>query len=429
MTEVLNSSEIREVAVFYEATQGTPHVNAAAWAADEGTDTHRHRVTEFDPAFIRQAAVEDPDLVEHLAEQRDPIKGLKNADGGSMGTKLYGAEVATTLGSQMTRTALLRLLEHSLGGLVLGNTSVVDATVTNNLAYEIALPTNIDEGQIIAVEEAANPGRIYHQRVLSADGATPQAITLDTEVPFTIAPGDAVPAVGTVFIDVDALTTGGVNYSSVSVLIDVNGTVWQVSGGHFQCDTLTFPRGEAPRGQFSLLSAKAFPPGDGAPTSPVWTGTIQGGSGKAVGRLTQLNQAVYQTPANDCINIISATLNCGVPIEPLDTVTECDVNMEGRAGYRCGRVKPTFEIQAFLDTDHQDDWDLTSELTLKYEHQGPEGQSWVVYLPKAVLMEPPEPAMEGSKLHTLRYLCKRDDQIVTPTNEAMATSNFLIGIS
>lgn len=427
MVATANSIHPTTVALFTESIFATPPADASAWAAAEGTTVDRIRVVEVDPAFVRQSAVVDPNLTDTLFGVNDPIKGLKNADGGGMVVQLHGTGGTTAPASQVSDFALLRLLGHVFGETTRGYSSAL-TSVTSDTEFELTTTTGVDEGHFYALEDADDTGRLFPVRVLTESTGT---VTVDMDVPWTVATADVAHACAYVSIDPDALQNpADANASSRSILIEKAGQAWQIAGCKLQIDSIEFPRNEPPRMALSIFGAKGYPPGDGSPGIPTWTGTIQGAAGLAVGADTKLFIQDVGSTTYELIDVVSVTVTPGIPVTPLDTVTETDDNAQGRAGYGTTKGDTIIEVQAFFDTGWQDDWDTTTEKVIRYFQVAPAGSGWFVHASRAVLMDPPEYGEEhDSGIQTLRFLCKEDralDSLASNVNRAR--SKLIVGM-
>lgn len=426
-------------AFYVESTQGegpgyslgTPQGTAAAWAAAEGTSAHRFRVIEMDPAWMVRSDVENPQMVTSILAENVSLRGIGSADGGSVSLTLHGSEAATSGASQVAETALMQLLEHSLGGLVRGNTTAVDVTVTSDVSYDVTASTNLQAGQLIAVEDADNTGSLYPQRIqtIASESITTERLIGD----FDIAAGDVVHAVATLYPNGDALSnTADADYSTISVLYEINGTVYEATGCVAQLDTIEFPRNDTPRLNFTLMAGGVFPPGPEGLGVPTWTGTIQGDAGQPVGIKTRLHIQAYGTTTDTCYDAGSASLTVGLPRARIETVTQCGATLEGTAGYTLGRDKTVFEVPVLLDstnaTTFQTAFDDKTPLTLTYYHINEAGNCWCVTLPKCYVDAPVYAEASETKWITLRLVAHEDDGVTNVSNPDIAKARFLIGL-
>lgn len=428
MVATAHSSHPTTFAIFYETTPGTPPANAAAWAAAEGSTADRLAVIDTDPGNVRQAAVVDPNMVDRTFGKNAPIKGLRNAEGIPLVVKLTGTGATTDAGNQVSETALLRLLGHMMGGKWRGNSTVLDATVTSNVDYEVVASTNLEVGGFVTVEDTDDANRPFPQRILTKSG---DAITLDYATPIgTIATSDVIQGVAAAYIDDQALMNpSDGSASTVSCLWQKANGLWQLAGGRIQLDSIEFPRGDVPRLNCTIMGSYAQPYGDGAPTAPTWTGSVQGESGLAIGADTKCFIEDKGTTTNTLIDVISAKVTPGIPVQPLDTITEITDNMQGRGGYGTKPADTIIEVQAFLDTGWQDDWDNGQAKVLRLFQVGPAGTGWFVHASECYLMDPPAyGSANEAGVQTLRFICHEDRSLdSTAGNLDLARSKVIVG--
>lgn len=424
---------------YIESTQGEgpgytlalPQGTAVGWASAEGTNCHRHLVHEADPSWMRKADIENPQAVTSLLAQNVPITGIGSADGGSVSMTFHGSEVATSASSQVALTSLMEFLEHALGGLVRGNTTDVDTTVVSNVSYDVVSATNLETGQLIAIEDADNTGALYPQRILTLAGTS---ITTDrSPSDFTIASGDNVHAVATLYPNGPALSDcSDADYSTISVLIDKNGSVYEATGCVAQIDTVEFPRNGVPTINFSLMAGGVFPPGPNGLSTPTWTGSIQGDAGQAVGVKTRLHIQAYGTTTDTCYDTNTATLTPGLPRNRVSTVTQCDATLEGTAGYTLGRAETTFEVATLLNATNASTFQTAFEdktaFVVTYYHINEAGKSWCVHLPKAYIKSPVYTESDETQWQTLSFVAHEDDGVTNASTPDLAKARFLLGL-
>jgi hypothetical protein len=433
----VNSSHPITFAVHYEQTIAqppgyaavtAPAGQAANWASDEGTNTDRLRVIEADPAFIRQSAIEDPRLQSRIFAKDTPIKGLRNSDGGSFSIGLTGSESVTTATNQVTETAFMRLLEHCWGGLLRGTATEVAAAPSSDVSYDVDAATGMDEGAIVFVADTDSAAKLYPQRILTLSGTS---ITTDQDLPFAIAENDVVHPAACIFIDQDALANpADAASSTVSVHIEKAGQSWDAVGCQIQVDSIEFPRNDVPRLNMSIFAAAGYAPGDLSVGEVTWTGSVTGAAGLGIGADTKVHLQDKGTTTTACLDVVSMTVTPGVPVVPYDTVTECDAGMQGRAGYGTKPEDCIIELQCFVDTGHQDDWDTTQARVIKIYQVGPAGSAWCVMAPEAYLLEPPtySEANEAGMM-TLRFICHEDDSLdATASDTNLSRSKLILAL-
>lgn len=422
------SSHPKTVAVHYETTPGTPPADAAAWASAEGTTVDRIRVHAVSTASIRgQAAVEDMRLKDRIFGKDPPIKGLRTADGIPLEVSLHGSEEATSATAQVTESALMRLLEHTFGGLLRGYSSAISA-VSSATVLTLTTTDGLTPGVFYALEDADDSGRLFPVRVVAEDTGE---ITADMAVPFTPTTSDLAHAVAMIYIDDQALMNpSDGSASTISLLIQEAIGLWQTAGGKLQCDSLALERGAVPKLGFSAFSAYAEPYGDGAPTAPTWTGSVQGAAGLVVGADTKVFVQNVGTSTYAILDVVSANLTPGVPVVPQDTITEATDNMQGRAGYGTQPADTILELGVYLNSSWQSVWGSNQPKVVRIFQVAPAGSGWFVHASNAYLMESPEPGdANEAKIQTLRFVCHEDRSLDSDSsNLDLARSKLVLGL-
>lgn len=415
-------------AFFIETTEGQPpgytvslpYGTAAGWASAEGSTAHRMRHFEADPTYIKNNVIEDPALVDSVFATNAPIVGLGPVDGGTIVLGLHGSGAATSDASQITETALMTFLEHCLGGLARGNTTTVAASVTSDTVWDATATTNIAEGQLVAMEDAGATGTLYSGLVTDVTGSQ---ITLDEAPNFTVATSDNVHAVATIYPDAKALQAGNGSYTTSSLLYQKGDHIWEAAGCKVQLDSISMARGEQPKVNFTAFAAEGFPPSGSGLSAPTWTGSVQGAPGVAVGAKTVLRISDNASAAYVCVDALSFEFEAGVPVVPMDIATQCNDNMEGRAGYTTQPAETTLTATVFLDTNWQDDFDALTDVEVTIEQQSEAGKFWCIKLPLASIMDV-EYAQEGaSNMHTLRFKARERSG-----SSALTKAKFLLGV-
>lgn len=389
--------------VYWEASIGAVPANAAAWAAAEGTDAYRYFAETAEPDYILgAAAVANADMQTRVGEAQPPHLGLETADGGSIVMRLWGSQTTFSTGVAKTETAIGKLLAHCLGGTSLGGDGTV-TTVTSQtiLILDVGEGANLLVGQVIAIEDADDLGRL-HPAILTAVAA--DTITLDRVMPFTVAIGDKVYGSETAYYDQAALTNPeDSNATTVSLIYCKGPSAWVAGGGHLALDSLTTERGQQPKLNLSVLAAKGYPPGvTGAVTVPTWTGTIQGSNDvRAIGRDTKCRFATDGATTTSEVSLFSAAISVGCPVLPQDTVTEASSGSPGRLGYRTEPAPTTITLVVALADAEQTKWTAGTRLTVTYYQVASVGNCWCVHLANGFLMAPPKPVLDGVNKYEL----------------------------
>jgi hypothetical protein len=416
----LHNQHRTTVAFHEETTAGTTPADAAAWATSAaGTDGFRLYVEELDPTFIRGfSAVPNADMQERVFEKQKPHKGLPTADGGSMVCRLWGSGHTYAAGTQVPATSMGRLLTHALGGGARGNDTAVAADgVTSQTVLDMVVATNLAIGQIIAIEDADDLGRLWPAQIVDKDGVE---ITLDRQMPFTVAVADKIYGTEMAWPDQAALTNPeDANFSTFSLLVQKGPVCWMAGGAHLGLTEVRVERGMQPKLAFEIHAARGYPPGAGAPSVPTFTDTVEGSADvQAIGRDTHCFLQAYGTATHAEVTLFSAAITPGVPILPQDTVTEELDGMPGRAGYRTEPADTVIEIVVALADAEQTRWTAGTLLTVSYFQVGPVGHCWCVHAPKVFLMEPPELVLECSNRYRLRLQATDDTSSTTEAGKA-----------
>lgn len=403
----LSNQHRTQVAFYFETTPGTTLTNAAAWAAAEGTTAFRHYCTEADPSIIEgESLVENADLQADVFEVGDHHHGLRTVEGGAIKMRLVGTNGSWSDDTQVSETAQGRLLEHALGAGARGQyTSVV--TVTTQTSFTLDSGTNVAVGYVICFEDADKPGVLYPAQVLTVAGAD---ITIDRQMPFTVATSDKVYGTEMAWPDADALTNpADSDYSTLSILWQKGSSAWMGGGAHLELQSIDLARGMQPMLAFGF-ACTGYPQGDGAPTAPSWSGTIQGSNDvAAVGHGTKLFIQTKGTATWATLPAFSASLTVGVPVKPQEGVTEDDSGMPGRVAFATEPAATILEVVVPLADAHQTKWTAGTEMTVCYFQAGAVGRGYALQMRECILMGPPKAIFEQSNRYTLKLQAREDD--------------------
>jgi hypothetical protein len=387
---------------------GQVPADAAAWvAAEANTTAGRIMAEEFGPEFIRGAeAVPSADMQTRVGEHQVPHHGLPTATGGSARVRIYGTGRSYEAGKQVQGTLLGRLLGNALGGRNLGQDTAV-GTVNTPVSFDLDDVANTEIGQIIWIEDADDLGRLWPAQITSVSGST---VGIDIAPNFTVAIADKIYGSEQAYFDQAAITDcTNPNAASPNFLIQKGPHVWVGGVGHASLDEIACERGQQPKMTFGVQAARGYPPGDGAPSEPAWTGTVEGAADvQAIGRDTHVTIQDYATGTFVETKLLSASVTPGIPVEMQEAVTEDDEGAPGWAGWMTVPTPTTIELVVQLDTAFQAQWTARSLHKVRYYQVGPVGATWCVHLQKAFLMEPPEPVLEGSNRWRLRYQATDD---------------------
>lgn len=392
---------------------GDVPADASAWA----TSGFRIYVEEGDPAYIKgEVAVPNVDLMPRVYDKLQPHYGLPTADGGTIKCRVWGTEGSWSAGWQTPATGLGMLLEHALGASARSSHTAI-TTVTNQYTFVVTSAGSLAVGQMICFEDAGDPGRLFPAQIQTVSGTT---ITIDREMPFTVTDSDKIYAVESAYPEQAALSNSqDSNYSTLSLLYQRGQHIWVAGGAHLMLNTITAERGQQPRLEFGVLSAEGYPQGNGAPSEPTWTDTIQGEADvQAIGWDTKCFIQTYGTRTNATTSLHSIAITPGVPIIPIDGVTEEDDGMPGRIGYVCQPGDTVVEIVVPLSDANQTRWTAGTLLMITYWQVASVGNGWGFHMPKCFLMDAPEYVGDGSTNRWKLKVQARENGAATATTEA-----------
>jgi len=415
----LHNQHRTQVAFYFEATPGAVPADASAWATAEGAgDAFRMFVEEGDPSYIvGDSAVMNADMQTRVFGVQAPHKGLSTADGGTLRSRLWGTGDSYTDDTQVlggTHSPLGSLLKHALGGGQLGHHTFV--TAVTGLVLTLDSATNAAVGQIICIEDADDPGRLFPVQIKALAGSD---ATIDRALPFNIAINDKVYGTEMAYPEQAALTNPlDADFSTLSILYTKGPHVWMAGGAHLELTEMAFERGQQPKLTWGILAARGYPQGAGAPTVPAFAEPIAGQSAdvKAIGRDTKCFIQTRGVTTWVSETLFSAKFVPGVPVKPQETVTEADDGMPGRVGYMTEPADTILELVVSLTDGQQTRWTAGTELVVSYYQVAPVGHGWVVHIAKAHLMEAPKLMLEGTNRWVIKVRATDDDEA---TAEAM----------
>jgi len=423
------SSQPHEVFFYKESTPGTGQANAAAYVADEGTDTFRHYVAEkVDPGFIEEGTIVDPRNVSSHYQTYASIKGLRSVEGGSMMITAAGSGSAVANGSQIDETGLMEILRNALGGLHRSNTTGLTA-VTNDTTFELTANTNYAAGQLLAFEDDDDTDNLLHVRqllTLSGSDGTTQA-----DLPFVLGTSDTVHALATLYPDADILEDpDNANHLTHTVGIDRNGKVHLVHGCSFDFNAFSWDRSDVAKFGFGIMGGSISPPGDGGfDSSPAWTGTVQGNAGIVIGCSAELvlqargnTTAVYRQP-------IEFSFTPGVPRVALPVTTSINAGMCAIRGHGAGTADTEVQIRFYSDDEEssnefQNAWDNATEYYATMYLKTTAGKTIAVHCQRLVPSKPPTHSNGDVATEITTFWRARE----LDSGTAMAKAKFHVGI-
>jgi hypothetical protein len=276
------------------------------------------------------------------------------------------------------------------------------------------------------MEDDDDPGRLHPIRVLTEDGTT---ATFD-RAPYTGVHGDdEVAGAAVAYIDEDALKNpADANASTISMMIVVDGIVYQGKGGVMELVSIEGSRGDVPKANFNARFSYVDVPGDGSIAEPTWADTVQGSQPLVVGADLKLFMQNKGTTVLTCYDVLSFSFTCGTNRPRIPTVTECTANMQGNAGHRYAPEPTILEVQVLHATEHQDDWDTKQARIVTLYQVAADGKAWAIHGAECKLMEPPLYTQgEEINLMTLRIEFYEDRAFdATASNTNQSRSKFLL---
>lgn len=417
-----------QLAYFPEVTQGTPPVNGAAWVA--GGRRIRHIASVLDPAGLQQSVVEDERSQTRVFAHNTKVKGLRGVQQ-PVGLYLTGSGAVTADGDQIAETDLMTILEHALGGLHRSNSTVLDGGGHTTTVINVEDATNIIEGCLIAVSDTSAGTPPVVRRVLDVSTL---AITLDEALPFTPVDDDVVHGMATAYIDetvlVDSNGSGGPFTFSWLVQKGLPNALenWQLQGCKLQLDSLSLPRGELPSIAGTIFAASFERPG--VAPSPTWTAAPSGSAPVSIGPNCEIQlQTVGTTTANH-VQVSEFSVSIGVPVVPIETVTEVDNNMEGIAAY-CTQPADTMITMGIVPmaSSHWADFDADTFKLVRWTKLASPGQIFTIQASNCEIAAQPKRGVQNASSRVdLELRAHAPAEITGASNQALVTSKILIGV-
>lgn len=415
-----------ELAYFQETTQGTPPADATAWESEQRI---RHIAESLDTSGFQQAVVEDVRSQVRRHAKNVKVKGLRN---GEFPFHLYatGSGAATNDASQISQIDLGAVLDHCLGGESLNNTT--DAATSGahtSTAIELTSNTNFAAGQLTAWEHPTT-GENYVRRITDLTG---DVITLDEALPQSAADDDVVNAMATYYIDPDVLEdsdgSGGpytfswfIRKGGVS-----SGIEYVAKGCKSALQTINLTRGELPILEFVTMFA-SFDGPDDAP-NPTWSSTVDGFAPTAIGPTTNIFLQDYGTTTSVNIHAHEVTVEVGVPVSRIETLTEAQDNMEGTAGYSNPDADTLITI--VLGPHAEDliaDFDADTFKVFRWTKRDSAGNLFCFMAPRCEVVEYPVPAEAPGQVWGQRIVLRAHEDLDSVGTTNLIKSKLLIGI-
>ena len=419
-----------ELAFFTETTQGTGPADAAAWASD--ATRIRHISDSLETSGFKQTTADDLRSQEDVLSQEQKVLGIKGGNEFGFDMYLTGTGVTTNSGQQVASDALLTIMAHCLGGSERGYSTT--ATGGSSTTVALTSTTGVDEGVFLAIQDntspaAAHSGKLYIRKVESLAGLT---ATLDEALPFAVAAGDIVHACHMYYIDESVLvdtTTGSRTFSwliSKGRIAAADRENWEAHGCKGILASLELSRNQPPKMSIRNMVASFETVEEAA--EPTWSGTPFGYAPTAIGPDTTVWLEDYGTTTSTQLHVAEFTLNPGVASTPIDTVTEKQTGMPGRAGYSLGLGDSTVDMLVYPLT--QGDWTDFNNQQIKVcriAKAGTVGKAWAISMPRCEIVETPHGEGVGDGLgHRLMLRALKNTDNASAGNASLWKSRFVI---
>lgn len=426
MTADYSTGQLTDLLFYPETTEigYGPVQDSSTWAAQHTAgNAYRVRCTGFPVESLVRSVVPDPDMSLRLTETHKPILGNRSTADVGFTTKAYGAEAETSGGSQVAVTALMKMVEWSLGGLERNNTTTVSGAPGSDVSFTLDSATNFAAGQLLGLEDGDDLDRVFMRRVESLSGAD---VTTHADLDgWNLADEDNVHGFATGWINPAGLYRGGGNYKTLSVLVIKNGLVWELRGCKLVIDQVNWGQNTPATINWRLMVGCVVPPGN-SPSAPTLTaGDPEGGAGLATGIDMYFHDQDFGTTTHNGIHVMSATLNPGLTVTRQTGITSANQYIDGMSSFVCGRLAPpTLQIGCFVDTDHHADFEALTDKVLSLYQVAAPGSIFGCHAAKAVLQGDPPATVDVNKQYNLTYQL-REDSVV---DSDLGRSPFLLGI-
>lgn len=427
MAADFSTGQLADVLLYPETTElgYGPVEDGSTWAAQHTAgNAIRMRVTSIPTEPVIRQVIPSPDLSLRITETHKPILGPRGLIDLPFTTMGYGAEAATADASQVALTGFMQMLSWALGGISRNNTTTVAGVPTSDVEWTLDAATNYAAGQLIFLEDTDDADRAWMRRIESLSGSD---VTTHADLPgWNLADNDIVNGGATIYPDVEGLYRGGSAYQTVSALIVRNGSVFQLRGSFLTIDSITWNQDSPPIVNWRLMGGRIDKPGQ-APSAPTLTaGDPEGGAGIANGIEMYLHSQDFGTTAHNKMHALSVTLNPGLGVQRMRTVTSENQYVDSMSAYVVGRLAPpTLQVNGYLDTDHDDDFQALTDKVLSFYNVGAAGTLFGCHCPKAVLMNDPPAQIDVSKIYALTYQL-REDSVISST--ALGRAPYALGV-
>jgi hypothetical protein len=380
------------LARFQEVAQGTGPVNAAAWVASGVR--HRHIMESLDLSAFKQTVIEDERSQEDVQAFEQVILGIKGGIEFPHEEPLHGLEDVAADGDPVVANELATFLTHCMGGIHLSRrTTATGGTTTTAI---LTVDTDVEVGCHFWVEQG---GRRYPRRVVAFNGGT-NTVTFDEALPAAVANGDVLYGAATLYFDEDALNDSSVGPTTWSwYLSQGRGSArehWEANGCKSSIESISLPRNAAPKLAFKTLVASFDTPDDLA--DPTWTTEPEGAAPVAVGPRTHVSLNDYGSTVSVQVHGVEVAIKPGGAPSPIDTGTELQTGMPGRAGYGLTRDKATATFKTIFDSARFADFTAGTLLNFRWHRDGGAGRLVAVGMPRCQIAATPATSPAGPSM-------------------------------
>jgi len=374
---------------------------------------------EADPSAAAQSLLEDMTLNFRAYTERAMIKGVRNNDNLKVKLNWHGTGAVAADTVQVVQTPLMEVLEHCWGGQV--RTESTTCTGGTALIPELASTDTIDEGVFIGFEDLDDPGRVHIRRVISITGL---AVTLDQGLPFTPANGDKAHGTCATYIDEDVLEDSSAGNRTWAWRLEKEAeAVWEFIGTKANL-AITLARNAPPSLELSILAANFR---HEVLTKETWTQTASGQAPLAIARDTKLFLQVYGTHTSTDLHNSTISVETGVASVPIDTVTEVDSRMEGRAGYTVGQGK-TFITTVLVPqlNDYEVALQANTFYKLRYAQIAQAGKAWAIHASRVEICETPKWMVANAQASSVKWKAHEDLENSNASNAKLWRSKLIL---
>ncbi len=422
----------REYLSFFKEV--TPCVAPVDWAA-EGTSIE---FLSCDVSGIKQTIIDNPTLERRIqsVNKRKKIPGIRNCEL-SVGIKLHGTGLTTADTETAEPTYLGDILEHCMGGRLLGvsTTCIVGSTALVPILDDV---TGLVPGQTLAFQDITSPtsknaGKLFHRQIKSINEGT-GAVTLTVALPYTPIATDPAHATELNYTDEDnledAVAAGNTFMWYVQKAKTGTDLLWQVEGSVASFQIQNLGRGQLPSIDLKIMGAN-FRHGTDDGLTFVNMPTPEGRPQLSMGIDAYCTITPYGNPALVEYHINQASFDVGYTRERVELTTEPIDRFEGTSSYsmKPGNTRFTCTIVPYSNAWYaalQDGQEYTIQFSQPGDGSGP-GKSWSLIIPRAQLVETPGRA-DVNEVHgvTLVFEAMEPDDIGADENEELEKAVFLI---